>query len=85
MKKIYFLGKKNAQVWAVTLTTYFRPPGVNIFCQNQIDLNMFLFLQYNLTKAKHMQTILENVNVVQHTKKIYTMYGILNGHLNYLG
>ena len=22
---------------------YFRPPGVNIFCQNQIAMNMFLF------------------------------------------
>ena len=46
---------------------------------------MFLFMQYNLTKAKHMQAIFENVNVVQHTRKIYTMYGILNGQMNYLG
>ena len=46
---------------------------------------MFLFLQYNLTKAKHMQIIFENGNVIQHTRKIYTMYGNLNGQLNYLG
>ena len=46
---------------------------------------MFLFLQYNLTKAKHVQTIFENGNVVQHNRKIYTMYGILNGQLNDLG
>ena len=32
-----------------------------------------------------MQTIFENGNVVQHTRKIYTMYGNLNGQLNYLG
>ena len=46
---------------------------------------MFLFLQYNLTKAKHMQTIFENGNVIQHTRKINTMYGNLNGQLKYLG
>ena len=67
------------------LTTYFRPPGVNIFCQNQMAQNMFLYLHYNLTKAKHMQNIFEKGNVVQHNRKIYTMYGNLNGQLNYLG
>ena len=41
--------------------------------------------KYNLTKAEHMQTIFESVNVVQHIRKIYTMYGNLNGQLNYLG
>ena len=46
---------------------------------------MSLFLQYNLIKAKHMQTIFENGNVIRHTRKIYTMYGNLNGQLNYLG
>ena len=32
-----------------------------------------------------MQTIFENGNVIRHTRKIYTMYGNLNGQLNYLG
>ena len=32
-----------------------------------------------------MQTIFENGNVIQHTRKIYTMYGNLNGQLNDLG
>ena len=46
---------------------------------------MFLFLQYNLSKSKHMQTIFENGDVVQHTRKIYIVYGNLTGQLNYLG
>ena len=47
--------------------------------------NSLSVLAYKLTKAKHMQTILKNGNVVQHTRKIYTMYGNLNGQLDYLG
>ena len=37
-------------------------------------MNMFLFMQYNLTKAKHMKTIFENGNVDTHQENVHHVW-----------